>query len=257
MINVSGLVVHRGDRLVLEDVGVHVERGAVVGIVGPNGAGKSTMIEALYRGLSISAGRVVIDSGDIATLSRRELAREVAVVTQDGDTAMPLTVADAVLLGRLPHRSLLGYGDAHDRHQVSRALDRVGLRGFEDRIVTKLSGGERQRALIARAIVQDAPCLLLDEPTNHLDIHHQFALLDLVASLDTTTVMVLHDLNLAARFCDQVVLVEDGHVVASGPPSTVFDPDIVGRVYHVRVHRTDSQGRTMLMFDPLTTGDTP
>lgn len=205
MINASQLVVRRGQRIVLENIDFSAGQGVTVGVVGPNGAGKSTLLSALYRNVSIASGQVTVSDHDLASMSRREIAREVAVVSQTPDPSLPLTVRDTVALGRLPHRSLMGYGDAADRNIVEEALTRTDLTDLADRLVTQLSGGERQRVLVARAIAQQAGHLLLDEPTNHLDIGHQFALLDLVRTIKATTVIVLHDLNLAARVCDQLV----------------------------------------------------
>ena len=155
-------------------------------------------------------------------------------------------------LGRLASRSLLHYGDRSDQELVEAALARVELTELADRLVTELSGGERQRALIARAIAQQADHLLLDEPTNHLDLRHQFALLDLVRTLGCTTVIVLHDLNLAARCCDHILLLDAGHVVVSGPPDDVLRPEIFEPVYRFRVHRIDYRGRLHLIFDSPT-----
>ena len=170
MINASQLVVRRGQRIVLENIDFSAGQGVTVGVVGPNGAGKSTLLSALYRNVSIASGQVTVSDHDLASMSRREIAREVAVVSQTPDPSLPLTVRDTVALGRLPHRSLMGYGDAADRNIVEEALTRTDLTDLADRLVTQLSGGERQRVLVARAIAQQAGHLLLDEPTNHLDI---------------------------------------------------------------------------------------
>ena len=134
---------------------------------------------------------------------------------------------------------------------VDAALARVDITYLADRLITQLSGGERQRALIARAIAQDADHLLLDEPTNHLDIRHQFELLALVATIPATTVIVLHDLNLAARCCDELILLDHGRLVASGPTQQVLDPELISQVYGVQVHRIDHAGQPRLLFDPL------
>ena len=200
MIAASDLIVRRGQRVVLDSVDLSANQGMTVGIVGPNGAGKSTLLSALYRNVTVCSGRITVSDRDVSAMSRREIAREIAVVAQSPDQALPLTVRDTVALGRLPHRSLMGYGDTTDRGIVNDALARTDLTSLACRLVTQLSGGERQRVLIARAIAQQAGHLLLDEPTNHLDIGYQFALLDLVHTIDATTIIVLHDLNLAARY---------------------------------------------------------
>ena len=250
MINASQLVVRRGQRIVLENIDFSAGQGVTVGVVGPNGAGKSTLLSALYRNVSIASGQVTVSDHDLASMSLREIAREVAVVSQTPDPSLPLTVRDTVALGRLPHRSLMGYGDAADRNIVEEALTRTDLTDLADRLVTQLSGGERQRVLVARAIAQQAGHLLLDEPTNHLDIGHQFALLDLVRTIKATTVIVLHDLNLAARVCDQLVLLAEKHLVATGSCEDVLQPDLLSKVYEVNVERITHNGHIHLLFNP-------
>jgi iron complex transport system ATP-binding protein len=244
------LIVRRGGCTVLDRVELTARRGTTVGIIGPNGAGKSSLLLALYRAIPRAAGEVIIDGVGLDELSRREIARTIAIVGQDNEMAMPLSVRDSVGLGRLPHRSLVGYGDVTDRELVTEALGRVGLSDLADRLLTELSGGERQRALIARAIVQDPSYLFLDEPTNHLDLHHQFALLALVKTVSATTVTVLHDLNLAARACQELVLLANGRLVASGPSADVLQPDLIAEVYQVGVHVVEHRGRRHLIFDP-------
>lgn len=250
MIEAQSIVVRRGGRLVLDRVSLQANRGVVIGIVGPNGAGKSTLLAALYRALPCDSGAVLVDGADLAGVSRREIARQVAVVAQDNVVGMPLTVRDSVTLGRLPHRSLVAYGDQTDQAIVTQALEAAGVLSLENRLITELSGGERQRVFLARAIAQQAGHLLLDEPTNHLDIRHQFAILDLVRDLRCTTVVVLHDLNLAARICDELVLLDRGRVVSSGPTQDVLDPATISAVYRVVARRVDIDGESHLIFKP-------
>ncbi|MGK2309829.1 ABC transporter ATP-binding protein [Cutibacterium sp. V947] len=250
MICATDVVVRRGERIVLDRVDVTANQGMTIGIIGPNGAGKSTLLSALYRNVSICSGQVTVSERDVAVMSRRDIAREVAVVAQTPDQALPLTVRDTVGLGRLPHRSLMGYGDAADREIVEDALARTDLTRLACRLVTQLSGGERQRVLVARAIAQQAGHLLLDEPTNHLDIGHQFDLLNLVHTIDATTIIVLHDLNLAARVADQLVLLNKGCLVASGPCEEVLRPDLLSEIYRVDVEHITHNGRIHLLFNP-------
>ena len=242
MIQADQLSVARGGRVVLAGAHLTAEPGEVVGVVGPNGSGKTTLLLALNRALRASGGTVVIDGDDLSRLPRREIARRIAVVAQDTETALPLKVRDAVGLGRLARRTLVAYGDASDRVIINDALERVEASHLADRLITQLSGGERQRVLVARAIAQRASHLLLDEPTNHLALHHQFSLLRLV----------LHDLNLAARFCTQLLVINGGEVVASGTPDEVLTPDILEPIYHLRVRRIAHENLTHLIFSPET-----
>ncbi len=250
MICVEQLSVVRGGRVVLHGADLVAEQGEVVGVVGPNGSGKTTLLLALNRALRASGGTVVVDGDDLAGLPRREIARRVAVVAQDSDASLPLRVRDAVGLGRLASRSLFSYGNAADRGLVHDALVQVQAADLADRLVTELSGGERQRILVARAIAQQASHLLLDEPTNHLDLHHQFSLLSLVAGLGCTVVMVLHDLNLAARYCQRVVIVDHGEIVATGRPKEVLTPETLEPIYQIGVRSVDVDGRRQLVFSP-------
>ncbi len=249
MIKVSRLTVSRGKRRVISDVNFTVSDGEVVGVVGVNGCGKSTLLMALHRSLTPDCGDVFIDGENLAELSRREIAQKVAVVAQERDSVLPLKVRDAVGLGRLASRNLIGYGDDADQDLIDEAMGRVSLTALADRLITELSGGERQRVMIARAIAQQSNHLLLDEPTNHLDLYHQFALLDLIADLGRTTVIVLHDLNLAARCCDQIMLLNQGRLVAKGKPTEVFIPDILEPIYRLKVRSVEVDGQINLLFD--------
>lgn len=244
------VTIHRGGRLVVDGVGFAARTGSTVGLIGPNGAGKSSLLLALHRAIAHDSGLITLDESEIGSLSRRQIAQRVAVVAQDNEASLPLSVRDSVTLGRLPHRSLTGYGDAQDRACVTEALHQVGLLEHADRLVTELSGGERQRVLIARAIAQDTPFLLLDEPTNHLDLSHQFQLFDLVRGLEATTVVVLHDLNLAGQVCDELVLLDHGRPVAYGATTDVLTPEIISAVYQVDVDLVEHRGRPHLLFSP-------
>ncbi len=248
MIDARGLRFARGDRVVVDAVDLVAEPGRVVGIVGPNGSGKTTLLRLLYAALAPLEGEVLIDRDELARLGRREVARRIAVVTQEPDPELPISVAESVLLGRLPHRSALARPSRQDRAVVTACLQRVGAEQLAQRAVTSLSGGERQRVLIARALAQDAAQLLLDEPTNHLDIRYQHETLRLVRELGRTTVVVLHDLNLAAAYCDTLVLLDQGRVVASGGVGEVLVPEVIEPVYGIRVERIDRNDRVHLIF---------
>lgn len=233
MIIAHDVSVDRSGRRVLDAASLVTKSDSTVGIIGPNGAGKSTFLRTLYRSLAAASGDIQVDGEPLGSLSRREIARRISVVAQVNGSTLPLPVRDSAALGRLSNRGLVGYGDRSDRVLVEEALAQVGLAGFEDRLTTELSGGEMQRVLIARAIVQDATHLLLDEPTNHLDIHHQYQVLDLVRELKKTCVVVLHDLNLAAQYCDELVLLDHGRVVSSGRAEDVLTAERIAEVYRV------------------------
>ncbi|WP_241249887.1 ABC transporter ATP-binding protein [Rhodococcus sp. X156] len=234
----------------LAGIDLTAQQGQVVGLLGPNGSGKTTLLRTLYASLRPSAGAVHLDGRDVAALGARQIAREVAVVVQEHSSDLPLRVADMVLLGRTPHRGTFERHRAEDHRIAADALARVGVAHLAGRQYAELSGGEKQRVLIARALTQQATHLLLDEPTNHLDIRYQHEILDLVRGLESTSVVVLHDLNLAALYCDQVALLHDGQVVAAGTPHEVLTPEILEPVYEVGVRRIPLGEQFQLAFRP-------
>lgn len=223
----------RGQTLVVDGVTLRPEPGSTVGLLGPNGSGKSSLLRLLQGTARPDAGTVTLDGADLRSLPRRTIARAVATVTQHADTEADLTVRDVVRLGRTPHRSVLGGTSAEDEQAIHEALARVDLVAKGDHAWRTLSGGEKQRAHIARALAQRPRELLLDEPTNHLDIRHQLELLELITTLPVTTFVALHDLNLAAMFCDSLVVLRAGRVVAAGEPHVVLTPELIADVYGV------------------------
>jgi iron complex transport system ATP-binding protein len=223
-----------GGRTIVDRVSLDVVPGGTLGLLGPNGSGKSSLLRLLAGVRRPASGAVLLDGVDLRTLRRRDVARRVAVVEQHATTEVDLRVRDVVALGRTPHRAVWGAERPGDRDAVALALERTGLVGAEDRSWHTLSGGERQRVHVARALAQEPRELLLDEPTNHLDVHHQLELLALVRRLPVTTVVALHDLNLAAMFCDRLVVLAGGRVVADGPPGEVLTAALIADVYRVR-----------------------
>ncbi|MFD6139843.1 ABC transporter ATP-binding protein [Promicromonospora sp. NPDC060271] len=241
----------RGGALVLDGVTLRPEPGSTIGLLGPNGSGKSSLLRLLQGIARPDAGTVTLDGADLARLRRREIARAVASVTQHADTDVDIVVRDVVRLGRTPHRSALGGELARDERVVAEALEHVGLTAKAGHLWHTLSGGERQRVHIARALAQEPRELLLDEPTNHLDIRHQLELLELVAALPLTAIVALHDLNLAAMFCDTVVVLRQGRVVTAGPPADVLTAELIAEVYGVRAGVShDDSGRPTVTFRP-------
>ncbi|HEV7805761.1 MAG TPA: ABC transporter ATP-binding protein [Solirubrobacteraceae bacterium] len=241
--------------LVLDGVDLRARPGEVVGLIGPNGSGKTTLLRILYDALTPRAGLVSLDDAPVASLGPRDLARRVGVVAQEAPPELPITVAEMVLLGRSVHRGAFQRYTLHDRRLAAAALSRVHMRQFADRGFGALSGGERQRVLIARTLAQESDHLLLDEPTNHLDIRHQHDVLGLVRTLEVTTIVVLHDLNLAARYCDRLILLQRGDVACCGTPAEVLTADVLEPVYEVSVRRLSFGSTVQLIFGPLDGAD--
>lgn len=234
---------------VLRNVALQVGRGEVVGLIGPNGSGKTTLLRTLFGALRPDEGTISICGRPLASLSRRQMARYLAVVVQEPLSDLVISVADMVLLGRTPHRGAFSGSGERDDELAAMALERVSALPLAQRDMSELSGGEKQRVLIARALAQEPECLLLDEPTNHLDIGYQHQILDLVRGLGMTALVVLHDLNLAARYCDRLVMLDDGQVRACGSVRDVLRPELVGPVYRIGVEALVSdEDVTQLIF---------
>ncbi|MGL4340153.1 MAG: ABC transporter ATP-binding protein [Rhodoglobus sp.] len=250
MIVVNDLTVKYGQVTAVDRVSFTAPHGALVGLVGPNGSGKSTVLRAILGALEVITGHITIDDDDMRILSSRERARRLAVVAQEESSGLPLTAWDSVLLGRSIH--LTGWRNyrTEDEYAAAQAMRSTGTIHLANRLTDELSGGERQRVLIARALAQAATHLLLDEPTNHLDVRYQHDLLTLVAGLPLCGIVVLHDLNLAARYCDQIVLLDQGKVVASGLPEVVLTPENIEPVYAVGVTCAEIDGVRQLLFSP-------
>ncbi|HIZ35690.1 MAG TPA: ABC transporter ATP-binding protein [Candidatus Ruania gallistercoris] len=238
----------------LGGVDLHLRGGEVTGVIGPNGSGKSTLLRLIIGALPPSAGQLHLDGADLATLSRRSRAQALALVEQDAHTDIPLSARDVVLLGRIPHQGMFGAERQSDTDLAEACLRRAGAADLAERDFATLSGGERQRVQLARALAQQPRLLLLDEPTNHLDIAAQLAMLAVVGEVSadgTGVLMALHDLNHAARVCDQVVVLEHGTVVATGEPREVLTPELIAAVYGVAAEWVPGRYGPTLTFAPL------
>ncbi|MGW6778492.1 ABC transporter ATP-binding protein [Brucella pseudogrignonensis] len=222
-----------GGKTVLDGVSFAAKPGQMLGLLGPNGSGKTSLLRLVAGLKRPTGGRVLLDAADVTTLSRRKLAQRVAFVEQHATTNANLKVLDVVRLGRFPHRSLFSGWTDGDETAVEEALQRTGMKAKRQDHWQSLSGGEKQRAHIARALAQKPQELILDEPTNHLDIQHQMSLLKLISSLPITSIIALHDLNHAAMFCDHVMVLQAGRIVAYGTPEAVIEQQLLKEVFQV------------------------
>ncbi|WP_328462287.1 ABC transporter ATP-binding protein [Streptomyces sp. NBC_00448] len=233
----EGIAVRAGAATLLSDVGLGFSPGRLTGLLGPNGAGKTTLLRALAGLRRPDEGRVLLDGGDLYALPARHRARRLAFMEQQADTGLPLTARQVIELGRTPHRGRWpvppGAAAARERGAVAAAATAAAVGGLLDRSWSSLSGGERQRVQLARALAQQPEVLLLDEPTNHLDLRHQLGFLQTVRGLGVTTVAALHDLELAAAYCDEIAVLLDGRLVAHGPVAEVLTAELIGSVYGV------------------------
>lgn len=229
-----------GKKVIVNDVSLTVAHGETVGLLGPNGSGKSSLLRVLAGLRRPHKGRVLLDGQNLHRLPKKQLARRVAFVEQHGMTDANMRVRDVVKLGRIPHHSPFSSWSTEDDETISAALARVDMLEKSQQGWLTLSGGERQRVHIARALAQMPSEILLDEPTNHLDIHHQLQLMKLISELPVTSIVAIHDLNHALMFCDSLIVMQHGTVVASGTPQAILTEDLLWEVFRVKAKITPS-----------------
>lgn len=258
-LRIEGLGYRVGAKPLVQDVRLRAGRGEVVGLVGPNGSGKSTILKCVYRALAPDAGRILLDGVDVSSMTMKQSAVRLAALSQQSTVEFGFTVDEVVATGRLPHTSFLGRDRPDAREVVRLALRTAGAAHLSGRQFLELSGGERQRVLIARALAQEPQVLVLDEPTNHLDVRHQIEVLREVRGLGVTVLTALHDLNLAALFCDRIHVLDAGRIVTAGAPREVVVPDVVRRVFGVDAHVVDhpDTGVPQLLYSPVPPGPDP
>ncbi|UCB33414.1 ABC transporter ATP-binding protein (plasmid) [Duffyella gerundensis] len=239
-----------GKKLIVDEVSLSVSQGQTLGLLGPNGSGKSSLLRILAGLRRPDSGSVLLDGADIARMGKKQVARRVAFVEQHGATDANIRVEDVVKLGRTPHHSPFSSWTVADDRIVTEALDRVEMADRRSQGWQSLSGGERQRVHIARALAQSPVEILLDEPTNHLDIHHQIQLMRLISTLPVTSIVALHDLNHAAMFCDSLIIMQHGRIVASGTPDEVLTESLLMDVFQVeaRVGVSPFHGKKHIHF---------
>lgn len=250
LIHASGLDVAFGDKAILHGLDFEIENGQWTALLGPNGSGKTTLLRAI-SGLIPFSGTLKLDGKDISAWSHRALARRVAFVRQTHTISFDFRVMDLVLLGRSPHKSMLSVYNHSDEQLASEALQRLDLTGFEQRSFHSLSGGEQQRVFLAQALVQEADLLILDEPTTFLDVHHQFEFLEHVRTMveaGTTVIGAIHDLELAARFADRVMVLDRGHLKDSGAPAEVLTAELLASVFRMEA-RVESHADRFVRID--------
>jgi iron complex transport system ATP-binding protein len=243
--SVQDLRVSRGRRRVLDGVAFDLSQGEVLGLVGPNGSGKSTLLRALVGQLPAESGRVTLLGRPIALWPPRERARRLAYLPQERECHAPWRVRDLVALGRVPHGGSLGTWGPGDAEAIERALLALGIEHLANHRVTDLSGGERARALLARALCTEAPVLLADEPTDGLDPHFQLQLMRELGALaggGAAVLVTLHDLSLASRFCDRLLLLREGAAVAIGTPQEVLSAPNLAQAYRIRAQYFCAEG---------------
>lgn len=239
MLKVQNIAIKYGETEILRDISFVLGRGRIIALLGGNGAGKTTLLRALNGTMRPSAGEILLDEKRLAEYSRREIAQRIAVVAQENETRFPVSVLEFVISGRFAHGAAFGWESDADMESADRALEMCDLEGYAARLMNELSGGERQRAVLARALATQAEILLLDEPTANLDLAHQTLMFGLVrqrcVQSNYAAIVITHDLNLAAEFADEVVVLKDGGIAAKGTPGEVLTGDVIGNAFGVQV----------------------
>jgi iron complex transport system ATP-binding protein len=239
MIEVHSVSFRYHEDWVLQDVSFRVEKGEFVGVIGPNGSGKTTLLKTLYRLLSPQKGEILFELAPLREMSRNDIAKRIAVVSQETQLLFPFSVLETVLMGRSPYLGHLMFESEKDLEIAKRAMEWTNLLPFSERSMDELSGGERKRVFIARALAQEPEVILLDEPTANLDIHHQMDFLDLILTLNRekglTIVMASHDMNIASEFCDRLILFQKGKIYKIGAPEEVITKENIESVYGCKV----------------------
>lgn len=238
------------DKTVVDNVSIKLPRGKVIALIGPNGAGKSTVLGMASRLMPATRGRILFEGKELGDWNNRELAKRLAILTQSNNVQMKLTVRELVAFGRFPHSG--SNLTAEDWEIVDRSIDYMALNDFSERFIDEMSGGQRQRAFIAMVLAQDTDCIMLDEPTNNLDIYHATQMMKLVRrlcdELGKTVILVLHEINLAAFYCDLICAFKDGRVAAYGLVEEVMTPERLEAIYDVpfEIHRI--AGRPLAIY---------
>lgn len=233
-LQVEGLTFSYGEKEAAENVSLYVKEGEFVGLIGPNGSGKSTVLKNIYRGLIPDAGTITLDGENLLKMPYKKSALKMAVVGQENDVPFDFLVEEIVAMGRSPHKKLFDVDNAKDKEIVHHALEHLGMEKMAKRNYLHLSGGEKQRVIIARAVAQESDFFILDEPTNHLDISYQMQIFDFIKRLKVTVLSAIHDLNMAALYCDRIYVLKDGKVVLEGTPEEVLTPENIYQVYGVK-----------------------
>jgi len=231
LLKLSAVSLTLGNQAVLQNVNFVLAPGEFIGVIGPNGAGKSSLLRVVQGALAADNGQILLQQRPLLHYKTAELAKTVAVVSQNPAPLFALTVEQVATMGLLPHKNWFELNHSHDRHIVAQALQKVGLNGKANQLIDSLSGGELQRLYIARALVQRPALLLLDEPTNHLDVLYQHQVLQLVSGLGIPALACLHDLNLAALYCDKILLLNQGQQCAFGTPEQVLRSELLQQVF--------------------------
>ncbi|HEY8363717.1 MAG TPA: ABC transporter ATP-binding protein [Tissierellaceae bacterium] len=240
---------------IIDNISFKIDEGKFVSLIGPNGSGKSTILKLLNHLYYPWEGRILIDNQDINSFKKKELARKVSFVPQNTLIDFDFTVEDIVLMGRYPYKKRFEKYNEKDYEVVYEALKSTNTFGIKDKYITEISGGERQRVIIAKALAQETPIILLDEPTSHLDLNHQIEILNLLKKLNrekkTTIIIAIHDINLALRYSDEIIIINSGKIIDNGKPEKVITEENIEKVYNIKVAIEKNKFTNSLSITPI------
>lgn len=252
-LNVNNLGFSISNQRILSDVSFEIKQGEFVGLVGPNGCGKSTLLKNIYKVHQPDTGAVYIDGTNVLKLTNRDAAKRMSVMVQEHSIEFDISVIEMVLLGRYAHKNFLSNSSQKDYEIARNSLIAAGMNGFEDRSFLSLSGGEKQRVLIARALTQQAEFIILDEPTNHLDVGYQYQIMNILKQQNTTVFSSIHDLNIAAYYCDKIIVMKEGTIIDYGTPVKVLTKELIEELFDVSAELSMNQntGKLNIFFYPM------
>lgn len=233
MIEIKNLYYKVKGKIILNDINIKFPEKKFIGIIGPNGAGKSTLLKNIYGIYTPNEGEIFIDGENINNISKKERAKKIAVLAQEDSSQFDFSIEQIVEMGRYPYKNIFEDYSEKDREIAIKMLEKTGMKNHIGRDFKNLSGGEKQRVLIARALAQETPTLILDEPTNHLDIGYQLQLLHMIKHLDITVIAALHDLNVAAIFCDYIFVMKDGEKIKEGTPEEILTEENLKNIFGI------------------------
>ncbi|MCI5709394.1 MAG: ABC transporter ATP-binding protein [Veillonella caviae] len=251
MMNIETLNLHAGydDKKVLSDISVTIPENRITGVIGPNGSGKSTLLKCIYRIIEPTEGVIMVNGRYIKDMSYKESAKEIAVLMQHHGESLEMTAEDIVLMARNPYKGIFERDYEEDYEIAHKAMDETGVYQFKNIFYSDLSGGEQQRVMLARTIAQETPCIILDEPTNHLDITYQLQIMNLISERQLTVVAAIHDLNIAALYCDELIAMKEGRIVVAGPTREVLTSELIYTLYGVDASVFEHNGHLVVAYE--------
>lgn len=247
-INIEDVSVNISNKNIIKDINFEVNDKDFIGIIGPNGSGKSTFLKCVYRNIRDYKGSIFINDTELKNYPIKESAKLISTVAQLNNVEFDISVLDMVIMGRSPYKKIMESNNEIDEKLALKALEKVKMQEFKNRNFNSLSGGEKQRVILARALCQDTECLILDEPTNHLDIKYQFLIFNILKEMNITVLSAIHDLNIALNYCNKIVALKDGKIIAFGDTKKVLTEKLIYELFEVKSKIIDVDSNKRIVF---------